>query len=45
MDNRVSAPQATVFDIEKELNKGNFAIILSLEEPHIAATLFKQWIR
>jgi hypothetical protein len=34
-----------VSEIEAELNAGNYAVALTITEPHLAATLFKQWIR
>ncbi|ELR20003.1 RhoGAP domain containing protein [Acanthamoeba castellanii str. Neff] len=42
---RVSATQVSVSEIEAELNAGNYAVALTITEPHLAATLFKQWIR
>jgi hypothetical protein len=41
----VSATQVSVSEIEAELNAGNYAVALAITEPHLAATLFKQWIR
>ncbi len=41
----MSAPHVNVQMVEAELNKGNFGAISKIEEPHLAATLFKQWIR
>jgi hypothetical protein len=41
----VSATHVSIQAVEKEVNKGNYDCLRTLDEPHLAATLFKQWIR